>query len=210
MNINDYVNLNLDKNDMTTPLTNLQTPGYYQDQMSMPSGTQMMDNLIQQMEQMPQSQPIVMSKNMGQLTMGQPMIGQPTMISQPMMGQPMMSQPTMMNQPTMSQPIFIPQKLLSEKTQAKIDLEISSNESTLEEKKPQEEQSLTPELKKKSFTAHLSDTILVVILYIIISNPYIASQIVTLVPFFETYPWAFYSLKIIMFGLLFHLIKWFK
>lgn len=217
MNINEYINLNLDKNEMATQVVNLQqTQGYYPDMQANASGTQMMDNLIQQMEQMPQTQPMVISGQAQSQMVQQPQIAQqPQMTQQPqMVYQPQQmgyqqqqmgyqqQQPQQMNQ----QPIFVPQNTISEKSQAIKDLEISSSESILEEKKP-EEKKVTP--TKKSFTGHLNDTIMVVILYMIISNPYITPQLVKFVPFFETYPWALFGLKVLVFGILFHLIKWF-
>ncbi len=218
MNINDYVNFNLDNNN--------------------PSGSQMMDNLIQQMEQMPQTQPLMLS---GQGQMGQPMqqpmqqpiqpmhpIGQPIQQIQPMQPmQPMQPiqpmQPMQQIQP-MQQPMgqqiqpmgqtFVPtKKPSSEKEKAMKELEISSSEAQLSEKKQKPKS--TPESTStslvpspKSLTSNINETGVAVLLYALISNPFMTPLILKYVPFFETSPNLLFVCKVILFALIYHLVRW--
>ena len=71
IDIGDYVNLNLDQNDMATALNNLNNP----------NGSQVIDNLMEQYEGIQQQQPIM----------------QQPIMQQPMMQQPMMQQPNLTN-----------------------------------------------------------------------------------------------------------------
>lgn len=234
MNINDYVSLNLDKNDMSTPLNNL--PGnYYQD--ANPSGTQMMDSLIQQMEQVPQSQPLMLSAQpqmpmqmatsqpqmpMGQAQMPMPMqmpMAQPQMqmpMSQPQMPQSQMQMPMGLvptqahqaNQTNQTQP-FIPTKKSSlEKEKAIKELEISSSEVKVSEKKQMGKLENSSILVPKSLTSNINETIVAVVLYALISNPFITPMILNYIPFFETSPNLLFVSKVILFAIIYHLVRW--
>jgi len=231
MNINDYVNLNLDKNDMATPLNNLPS-NYYQEHPNA-SGTQMMDNLIQQMEQIPQSQPLMLSgkqmpqQQMPQQQMQQQQISQQQIsqqqISQQQISQQQISQPQMQiqqpqqqmptfvqNQPQVQTQTFIPtKKLNSEKEKAIKEFEISSSEEKVSDKKEFDKyEDLTKKTSTKSLTSHINETILAVILYAVISNPFITPLILKYVPIFETYPNLLFGLKVILFAVFYHLVRW--
>jgi hypothetical protein len=213
MNINDYVNLNLDKNDMSTPLNNLPA-NYYQEHPNT-TGTQMMDNLIQQMEQMPQSQPLMLSGQQMQMPMQQPPQQMPMqMAMQPQM-QPQMQQQIQttfipnQHQTQVQPQTFVPtKKPNSEKEKAIKELEISSSdEKTLEKKPVKSEDSIKK--TSKSLTSNINDTVIAVILYTVISNPFITPFILKYVPFFESSPNLLFGLKIILFAVIYHLVRWF-
>jgi hypothetical protein len=74
IDIGDYVNLNLDQNDMATALNNLNNP----------NGSQVIDDLMEQYEGMQQQPQIMQQQQMQQQQMQQPIIQQPIM-QQPIM-----------------------------------------------------------------------------------------------------------------------------
>jgi hypothetical protein len=243
MNINEYVNMNLDKNDMSTTIGTLQNP--YQDQ----TGTQMMDNLIQQMEQMPQTQPKVIS---GQQIQGQqqlpmsgqqlPMSGQqqqlPMSVQQQQLPMPVQQQQLPMpvqqqqlpmqgqqmplpNQSNQNQVFMTNQQFQSssnkhtktnlEKEKVMKELEISSSESS--KSKEDDIKNIIPldksvEIKEKTLISHINETIMVVLLFILITNPFIGPLCIKYIPFFEMYPLALFGTKILLFGLIYHLARW--
>jgi len=218
MNINDYVNLNLEKNDMSTPLNNL--PGNYYQENPNPSGTQMMDNLIQQMEQMPQSQPLMLS-GQGQMPSQMPSqipaqmpVQIPAQIPAQMPVQQVQHQQQVQtfipNQHQVQSQTFIPtKKPNSEKEKAMKELEISSSEEKVSEKKQViKSEDLINKTDNKSLTSHLNETVLALIIYSIISNPFTHMLILKYVPFFTASPYLLFGVKVILFAVIFHLIRW--
>jgi len=241
MNINEYVNMNLDKNDMSTTIGTLQNP--YPDQ----SGTQMMDNLIQQMEQMPQTQPMVIS---GQQMQTQQLPMQTQQVQQLPMQTQQVQQNHQNQQSQQVQQIQAPQNQQSqqvqqnhqyqqshqlpiqaqqnqvfmsnqqfplsnkltknnlEKEKAMKELEISSSESSKSKQVYIKDKIPLVEIKEKTLTSHINETIMVVILFILIANPYIGPFCIKYIPFFEIYPLALFATKVLLFGLFYHLARW--
>ena len=74
IDIGDYVNLNLDQNDMATALNNLNNP----------NGSQVIDDLMEQYEGMQQQPQMMQQQQMQQQQMQQPIMQQPIM-QQPIM-----------------------------------------------------------------------------------------------------------------------------
>jgi len=216
MNINDYVNLNLDKNDMSTPLNNI--PGnYYQD--VNPSGTQMMDNLIQQIEQMPQSQPLMLS---GQQSMQTPNTQYQQFVPNQQIQQFVPNQQTQQFVPNQQTQQFVPnqqtqqfvpnqqtqsfiptQKPISEKEKALKELELSSSEEKVSEKK----QTVGLTNSFRLLTSNIKETVIAVLIYVIISNPFITPLVLKYIPFFETSPNLLFGLKVVLFALIYHLVR---
>ena len=213
MNINEYVNLNLEKNEH--PQIN---------------GSQMMDNLIQQVDQMEQTQPNIIAggtqyqphshpQYQGQIQQYQP---QPQYQGQIQQYQPQsqyQSQPQYQNpqaqyqnpqtqyqsQPQyqpQTQPIDLQQSQLFEKSQAIKELEINSSEIVSEQKND----IIIAEIK--TLTSGLNETFVVIMIYIIISNQYF-DTLINKISLFESYPIAIFVFKVLLFGLLFYLVKYF-
>ena len=194
IDIGDYVNLNLDQNDMATSLNNLHNEHYANQE----RGSQIMDNLIDEIENIPHTQP--------QMMMQQPMMQQP----QQMM---MQQQPQMMMQPQ-QQMIMQPQQMNlykdveSEKT--KILKELDMIESEKSDIKNNNLELTEKELvETKSFTSHIKETFLVILLYIIIGNDYINEYITKYVPYLAETPSILLAIKVILMGLLYHIIRYF-
>jgi predicted nuclease with TOPRIM domain len=61
----------------------------------------------------------------------------------------------------------------------------------------------------KSFTSHIKETFLVILLYIIIGNDYINEYITKYIPYLSETPSILLAIKVILMGLLFHTIRYF-
>ena len=194
IDIGDYVNLNLDQNDMATALNNLNNP----------NGSQVIENLMQQYDNV-QQQPPMMQQHPQQLMQQHP---QPQMMQQqPQMQQQQLQQ--MQQQPMQQQPIItnVFNKNNEEKNKILKDLDLS-------EKKPEVETTiatttLDTQSTKKSLMLHMKETILVIFLYIIFGNDYINTYITKYVPYFNELPLVLFVIKVILMGLLYHIIRYF-
>ena len=203
IDIGDYVNFNLDKNEMATSLNNLNNGNYTE------RGSHMMDNLMEEIENMPQTQPLILgNKSDG---MQQPMMQQP-MMQQSMMQQPMMQQ---QQQPIIQQPVYYKEND-SEKKKVLKDLDITESEKIIVEPKDlnlevnnEPEQFSEKVVKKKSLLSNIKETILVVLLYILIGNDYVNLYVTNYIPYFNESPLILFMIKVILIGLLFHTIRWF-
>lgn len=211
IDIGDYVNLNLDQNDMATSLNNLHNEHYSNQE----RGSQMMDNLMNQIENIPQTQPQqMMMKQPQQIIMQQPqqIMQQP---QQMMMQQP---QQIMMQQPQQNIPINLYNNgIETEKNKVLKDLDITeSDKYEINNIKLNNEiidivdkEIIEKKVEIKSFTSHIKETILVVLLYIIIGNDYINLYITKYITYLNDSPLIIFIIKAILIGLLFHLIRWF-
>jgi hypothetical protein len=180
IDIGDYVNLNLDQNDMATALNNLNNP----------NGSQVIDNLMEQYDGVNMQQPQMMQQQM------QPQQMQPQQMIQ--MQQPQMVQ---MQQPQMMTNLF--NKQTDEKNKILKDLDLS-------EKKPEVETTVAEsQSTKKSLMLHMKETILVVLLYIMLGNDYINTYVTKYVPYFNESPIVLFVIKVILIGLLYHIIRYF-
>ena len=180
IDIGDYVNLNLDQNDMATALNNLNNP----------NGSQVIDNLMEQYDGVNMQQPQMMQQQM------QPQQMQPQQMIQ--MQQPQMVQ---MQQPQMMTNLF--NKQTDEKNKILKDLDLS-------EKKPEVETTVAEsQSTKKSLMLHMKETILVVLLYIMLGNDYINTYVTKYVPYFNESPLVLFVIKVILIGLLYHIIRYF-
>ena len=172
IDIGDYVNLNLDQNDMATALNNLNNP----------NGSQVIDDLMEQYEGM-QQQPQMMQQQQQQQQM-----------QQQQMQQPIMQQPIMTN---------LYNNTNDEKNKILKDLDLS-------EKQPQADSTVADaETNKKSLMLHIKETVLVVLLYIMLCNDYINEYITKYVPYFNESPLVLFIIKVILMGLLYHVIRYF-
>jgi len=191
IDIGDYVNLNLDQNDMATALNNLNNP----------NGSQVIDNLMEQYDGVMQQQPQMMQQHPQQLMQQQP---QQLHQSQMMQQQPIQQQQQMVQQPIITN-VF--NKNNEEKNKILKDLDLS-------EKKPEVETTivtttLDTQSTKKSLMLHMKETILVIFLYIIFGNDYINTYITKYVPYFNELPLVLFVIKVILVGLLYHIIRYF-
>lgn len=192
IDIGDYVNLNLDQNDMATALNNLNNP----------NGSQVIDNLMEQYDGVMQQQPQMMQPQMHQQQMIQPQMNQQQMHQQQMHQQPQMVQQQMVQQPIITN-VF--DKNNEEKNKILKDLDLS-------EKKPAVETTTTTldtQTTKKSLMLHMKETILVVFLYIILGNDYINTYVTKYIPYFNELPLVLFVIKVILMGLLYHIIRYF-
>jgi hypothetical protein len=184
IDIGDYVNLNLDQNDMATALNNLNNP----------NGSQVIDNLMEQYDGVNMQQPQMMQPQMMQQQQMQQQQMQPQMVQM----QPQMIQ---MQQPQMMTNLF--NKQTEEKNKILKDLDLS-------EKKPEVETTIAnTESTKKSLMLHMKETILVVLLYIMLGNDYINTYVTKYVPYFNESPLVLFVIKVILIGLLYHIIRYF-
>ncbi len=195
IDIGDYVNLNLDQNDMATSLNNLHNEHYANQE----RGSQIMDNLIDEIENIPHTQPqMMMQQQMMQQPQQMMMQQQPQMMMQPQQ-QMIMQQPQQMN---------LYKDVESEKT--KILKELDMIESEKSDIKNNNLELTEKELvETKSFTSHIKETFLVILLYIIIGNDYINEYITKYVPYLSETPSILLAIKVILMGLLYHIIRYF-
>jgi len=236
IDIGDYVNLNLDQNENISTLNNLHNRQYL-NEMQQSNGSQMMDHLIEQLENIPQTQPIIMQQHQQQQYQQQPqmiqqqpqMIQQPPQYQQQQQTQYQQQPPQYQQQPPQQQMIpqqqfSIMQKLESEKIKAIKDLNISesSNDSEKSElkKSPKYEKqndgyanhnliSSRVKSEQKTFFSHINETVIVIVLYIIFGNPYINLYITKYIPYLQESPSILFVLKLIIFALLYHSIRFF-
>jgi hypothetical protein len=193
IDIGDYVNLNLDQNDMATALNNLNNP----------NGSQVIDNLMEQYDGVMQQQPQMMQPQPQQL-MQQPQMMQPQPQMMQQQPQMMQQQPQMVQQPIITT-VF--NKNNEEKNKILKDLDLD-----LSEKKPSVEitaATIDTKPTKKSLMLHMKETILVIFLYIIFGNDYINTYITKYVPYFNELPLVLFVIKVILVGLLYHIIRYF-
>ena len=193
IDIGDYVNLNLDQNDMATALNNLNNP----------NGSQIIENLMQQYDNV-QQQPPMMQQQHPQQLMQQQMQPQ-QMQQQQMQQQQMQQQQPQMVQMVQQQPIIstLFNKQNDEKNKILKDLDLS-------EKKPIVDTTIVDtQSTKKSIMLHMKETILVVLLYLLIGNDYVNTYITKYVPYFNETPLILFVIKVILMGLLYHIIRYF-
>ena len=148
IDIGDYVNLNLDQNDMATALNNLNNP----------NGSQIIENLMQQYDNVQQQPPMMQQQHPQQLMqpLQQPQLQQQ---QQQMQQQPIQQLP--MQQPIIST-LFNKQN--DEKNKILKDLDLS-------EKKPVVDTTIVDtQSTKNSLMLHIKETILVVLLYLLIGT----------------------------------------
>jgi hypothetical protein len=199
IDIGDYVNLNLDQNDMATSLNNLHNEHYENQE----RGSQIMDNLIDEIENIPHTQPQMMMQQQHQM-MQQP---QQMMMQQPQQ-QMMMQQPQqqmmMQQQPQMN----LYKDVESEKTKILKELDMIDSEKS-DIKNNNLELTEKELFETKSFTSHIKETFLVILLYIIIGNDYINEYITKYIPYLSETPSILLAIKVILMGLLFHTIRYF-
>lgn len=114
-----------------------------------------------------------------------------------------------MGQQQMPAQTFIPSnKNNSEKEKAMKELEISSSEKKPITKSEDTEPIVETKTKPKTLISNINETIFAVILYALISNPFITPFIVQHIPFFETSPSALFGVKVILFAIIYHLVRW--
>jgi len=187
IDIGDYVNLNLDQNDMATALNNLNNP----------NGSQIIENLMQQYDNVQQQPPMMQQQHPQQLM-------QPLQQPQPQLQQQQMQQQPIQQLP-MQQPIIstLFNKQNDEKNKILKDLDLS-------EKKPVVDTTIVDtQSTKNSLMLHIKETILVVLLYLLIGNDYVNTYITKYVPYFNETPLILFAIKVILMGLLYHIIRYF-
>jgi hypothetical protein len=64
-------------------------------------------------------------------------------------------------------------------------------------------------ITKKTLFSNINETVVTIILYIIFSNPYIDLLMVKYIPFLTEKPLIIFTIKLFLFGILYHLINWF-
>ena len=182
IDIGDYVNLNLDQNDMATALNNLNNP----------NGSQIIENLMQQYDNVQQQPPMMQQQ---QQQHPQQLMQQPQQMQQhPQMVQMVQQQPIIST-------LFNKQN--DEKNKILKDLDLS-------EKKPVVDTTIVDtQSTKKSIMLHMKETILVVLLYLLIGNDYVNTYITKYVPYFNETPLILFIIKVILMGLLYHIIRYF-
>ena len=212
IDIGDYVNLKLDQNEMATSLNNLHNEHYSNQE----RGSLMMDNLMEQIENIPQTQPQqMMMQQQQQMMMQQPQ--QQMMMQQPQQ-QMMMQQPQQQMMMQQNIPINLyNNEIEDEKNKVLKDLDITESDkseikiikSNNEKKDVVNKEIVEKKPERKSFTSHIKETILVILLYVIIGNDYINSYITKYIPYLSEIPLIVFIIKAILIGSLFHLIRWF-
>ena len=201
IDIGDYVNLKLDQNDMATSIGNLNN-NYMQ-------GGQQMIDIIDQMENVQQTQPISTRQMMQQQQPPQQMMQaqqqsqlqhQPLqMMQQHQQPQQMMQQHQVPQKQMMAQ--NIKQKILNQ-----VNKEINSDsDHNLNLSDSEKHKSLKEPSKMKII---LKDTILVIILFLIFGNKYIDYILETYVSFLSL-PLVILGLKTLVISLLFFLVKYY-
>ncbi len=190
IDIGDYVNLNLDQNDMATALNNLNNP----------NGSQIIENLMQQYDNVQQQPPMMQQQQHPQQLMQQPQQQQMQQSQQQMQQSQQMQQLPPIQQPIIST-LFNKQN--DEKNKILKDLDLS-------EKKPVVDTTIVDtQSTKNSLMLHVKETILVVLLYLLIGNDYVNTYITKYVPYFNETPLILFAIKVILMGLLYHIIRYF-